>query len=247
MNPKTFAEAERLFAATKKLAIKYKKAEVIIAPPVVFLHALSKGYRGSLIEFASQNIFWEAEGSFTGEISPAQVRDTGATHAIIGHAERRAMNVTDENVHRKVAASITSKLNPIIAVGERQRDPHGEYIHEVRHQITTALADIPVSKFRHITIAYEPIWAIGAPEAPDAHSVHQMMLLVKKTLADTYGDKAMKRTRVMYGGAVNSENARAILNVPDLDGVLVGRASLDSHTLEAILKAACMHGQEHNV
>lgn len=238
MNPQTFAEAKRLFDATKKLATKYRNAEVIVAPPVVFLRELAKGYRGTQIEFGAQNIFWEEAGSFTGETSSAQVHDAGATHVIIGHAERRALGLTDENVHRKVVASLDAKIDPIIAVGESERDAHGEYIHEVRHQITTALANVPASKFKNITIAYEPVWAIGAPEAPDANAVHQMMLLVRKTIADAYDDKTMRAVRVVYGGAVNNENAQDILSVPDLDGVLVGRASLDPYRLEAILEAA---------
>ncbi|MAZ67311.1 triose-phosphate isomerase [bacterium] len=238
MNPPTFTEAKRLFDVTKKLAAVYKNAEVVIAPPTIFLRELAKGYRGTRVEFSAQNIFWEESGSFTGETSSIQVRDAGATYVIIGHAERRALGITDENVQHKVPVSLKGKLDPIVAVGERVRDTHGEYVHEVRNQITTALANVPASKFKNITIAYEPVWSIGAPEAPDTNSVHQMMLLVRKTIADAFGEKKMKSIRVIYGGAVNNENAKDILSVPDLDGVLVGRASLDPYRLEAILQAA---------
>jgi len=238
MNPQSFAEAKKLFEATKKLVSKVKKIEVVVAPPLVFLRALSKSYRGTKIEFGVQNIFWEGEGSYTGETSVAQAHDAGATYAIIGHAERRAQGETDEEVNKKVIASINNKVDAIIAVGERARDEEGDYIRQVKHQIVTALQGVPVNRFKNITIAYEPIWSIGAPTAPTANEVHQMMLLVRKTLRDAFGEKAMKDARVIYGGAVNDENANEIFQVPDLDGVLVGRASLDPVRLEGILRAA---------
>lgn len=238
MNPQTFDDAKDLFNATKKLATKYTDVEIIVAPPIVFLRELAKGYRGNRIEFGAQNIFWEHEGSHTGEVSAAQAREAGATYAIIGHAERRALGVSNEQVRGKVRESLNDKLDPIIAVGESAQDAHGEYILLVRQQIVEALQDVPASKFKNITIAYEPVWAIGASEAPDAHMVHQMMILVRKTVADTYGEKAMRAIRVVYGGSVNNTNAEEIFGVPDLDGVLVGRASLDPYRLEAIISAA---------
>ena len=238
MNPTTFVDAKALFNATKKLATKYPKAETVLIPPTIFLRELKKGYKGTSIEFGVQNIFWEQDGSHTGETSPAQVHDAGATYALIGHAERRALGEDNEQVRRKVAACVHDKLSPIIAVGERERDDHAHYVREVQEQILTALTDVPVAKLKDVTIAYEPVWAIGAESAPDAHAVHQMVLLVKKTLADAYGEKAMKSVKVVYGGSVNNENAADIFAVPDLSGVLLGRASLDPAKLEAVMKAA---------
>lgn len=238
MNPQSFVEAKRLFDATKKLGAKYRKAEIIIMPPAVFLRDLAKSYRGTAIEMGVQNVFWEREGSYTGEISPAQARDAGAAHVIIGHAERRGRGETDDMVRRKVVAVLQEKMYPIIAVGENDHDTQGEYIHTVREQIITALEDVPAARFKDITIAYEPVWAIGAEQAPDANAVHQMVLLVRKTLLDTYGEKAMKAVRVVYGGAVNGETAAEILAVPGLSGVLVGRASLSAETLQPIIDAA---------
>jgi len=238
MNPETFTDAKRLFDATKKLAAKHKNVEVVVAPPIVFLRELAKGYRGTRVEFAAQNIFREHAGSHTGEVSAAQTRDCGATYAIIGHAERRAEGVDDDEVRRKVVEALHDKLDSIVAIGEGERDAEGKYILKVRQQITTALSDVPANRFKNITIAYEPLWAIGASEAPSANDVHQMMLLVRKTIMDSYGEKALKAIRVVYGGAVNESNATEILAVPDLDGVLVGRASLDPTKLEVILQAA---------
>lgn len=238
MNPQTFADAKRLFDATKKVAAKNSNVEVVVVPPVIFLRELAHNYRGTRVEFGIQNISTYPDGSHTGEISATQARDTRATYVIIGHAERRAQGETDADVHAKVVESLNNKLDPIIAVGESTRDAQGEYIHVVRQQITTALHDVPASRFKNITIAYEPIWAIGSDTAPNGNEVHQMMLLVRKTLADAYGEKVMRAVRVVYGGAVNESNATEILSVPDLSGVLIGRAGLDPAKLEVILQAA---------
>lgn len=238
MNPATFVEAKKLFDATKTLATTVKSVEIVVAPPALFLRELAKGYRGTRVEFAAQNISTELKGSYTGDNSALQARDAGATHTIIGHAERRARGETDEEVRLKVNAAIESKLDTIVAIGESERDAQGEYVQIVRTQIATAFADVPASRFKNVTIAYEPVWAIGAQDAPRANEVHQMMLLVRKTVRDVFGDKALKAVRVVYGGAVNEENAQEILAIPDLDGVLVGRASLDPDRLKGILQAA---------
>ena len=238
MNPATYEEAKKLFNATKKIATKNKDVHVVVAPPVIFLGDLAKGYRGSHIVFAAQNIFWEKEGSYTGEVSAAQVRDTGAQYVIIGHAERRKLGVSNEQVGKKVAAALEQSLRPIIAVGELERDTQGDYIQAIREQIVTALRDVSENKLKYITIAYEPVWAIGATQAPARDGVHQMMLLVRKILREEYGERVMKQMRVLYGGSVNDTNAFDILGVPDLSGVLLGRASLDPEQLEVVVRAA---------
>lgn len=238
MNPATFSEAKKLFDATKTLAASVKNVEIVVVPPALFLRELSKGYRGARIEFGVQNISGELDGSHTGENSAIQARDSGATYAIIGHAERRALGETDEQIKTKVTAALESKLDPIIAVGESERDVNGEYVQMVRNQIASALTDVSPARFKNVIIAYEPIWAIGAKEAPGTNEVHQMMLLVRKTVRDMFGNKALKEIRVVYGGAVNEKNAQEILIIPDLDGVLIGRASLNPESLKNIFKAA---------
>lgn len=238
MNPQTFVEAKRLFEATKKATTGLTKVHTIVAPPAVFLRDLAKGYKGKVISFGTQNIYWEEEGSYTGEISAHQVADSGATYAIIGHAERRAQGVDNDMVRRKVFAGLKHKLQPIIAVGENEHDQGGVYIETVREQITIGLQEVPQSRYSDVIIAYEPVWAIGAPGAPRADAVHEMMLLVRKILMDTYGSKAMSQIRVIYGGAVNEDNAEEIFSVPDLDGVILGRASLQTHSLRTLLQVA---------
>ena len=238
MNPRNFVEAKKLFDASKKLLSSTRGVELVIAPPMPFLQELAKRYKGTRIEFAAQDISEEIEGSHTGDISAYQVKSAGATQVILGHAERRALGESDELVRDKVEVALGARLDVIIAVGEGERDAAGEYIVNVRRQINTALDQVPEGKFKNVTIAYEPIWAIGAPEAPNANEVHQMVLLVRKTVADEYGSKAMKDISIVYGGSVNDENAFEILAVPGLDGVLVGRAGLDPKKLEVIIRAA---------
>tara|TARA_B100000745_G_scaffold300372_1_gene254068 strand:+ start:7020 stop:7769 length:750 start_codon:yes stop_codon:yes gene_type:complete len=238
LNPQSFLEAKRLFEATKKVAHAYKNTNIIIAPPAVFLYALTKGYRGTRVEFGAQGVSKELTGSHTGAISALQLRDVGATVAIIGHAEQRAEGLTNEEVRAQVAACLEGRLDPIVAVGEKERDTQGNYVAFVREQLAEALRDVSGTKFKNITIAYEPVWAIGAPDAPSAMMVHQMILLVRKLMVELYGERAMKAVRIVYGGAINEDNAKDILAIPGLHGVLVGRASLDPVRLEEIVKVA---------
>ena len=238
MNPATYEDAKKLFNATKKVITKSSDVDLVVAPPTVFLRDIARSYKGERIAFAAQNIFWEKEGSYTGEISAMQAYDAGARYAIIGHAERRKLGVLNEHVHRKVTVAIQSSLKPIIAIGEKERDAQGAYIQDIREQIVTALVDVPEGKLKNVTIAYEPVWAIGAEHAPDRDAVHQMVLLVRKVLHEEYGEKSMKQVKVVYGGSVNEINAFDILGVPNLHGVLLGRASLDPEQLGVIVRAA---------
>ena len=238
MHPQTFADAKALFRHTKRCAQRYTNARVVVAPPAVFLYPLARGYRGKRIDFAAQSILWEEEGSYTGEVSAPQVRDAGATYAIIGHAEQRARGVDDEEVRKKVPSALRAGLMPIVAVGEQERDESGAYMQALRAQITAALVDAPPKTLKDVIIAYEPVWAVGAPKAPDAHAVHQMMLLVRKIVAETYDAAVAKRIRVLYGGAVDETSATDILHIPDISGVLIGRASLVPEKVEAIVAVA---------
>lgn len=236
MNPKNRVAAQALFNETKRVIANSNRVTLVVAPPAVFLHDLSRAYRGKRIAFAAQTVANTAEGPYTGDISAPQVRDAGATYTIIGHAERRHHGEIDADMRLKVNEALSAKLKVVLAVGEHERDTHGNYARTVRTQLLTALADVVPTKLKDITIAYEPVWAIGAAEAPDAHEVHKMMLLAHKVLVTEYGEKGAK-VRILYGGAVNEENVEAISAVPTLGGVLVGRASLDPHALKGIVHA----------
>ncbi len=238
LNPQTVTDAKRLFDETKKIAQKYKKAQIVVIPPTIFLAQIRGKYTGTRIEFGVQALSTKQSGSFTGGVSAFQVRDVRATYALVGHAEQRANGVTNEDTYEKVQASLEAKLDVILAVGERERDEEGAYIAYIREQLTQALKNVPVGRFKNITIAYEPVWAIGADEAPSAEDVHKMILLIKKIIADNYGQRALSHIRVLYGGSVNDENAEEILSIPGLHGVLVGRVSLQPKKLEALIAVA---------
>lgn len=238
MNPATYKDAATLFGGTKRLITNLKNIDLVVAPPTILLRDLARNYKGKRITFAAQSISPHDVGSHTGETAAVQVRDAGAARVIIGHAEQRARGVSNEDTHGSVQEALRHKRKVILCVGEDTRDVHGNYISVVREQITTALADTPPTRYKDITIAYEPVWAVGAAEAPSAHDVHQMMLLVRKILVNAYGEKTAAKVRTLYGGAVNAENAAELFAVPDVDGVLLGRASLDLDELRGVCRAA---------
>jgi triosephosphate isomerase len=151
-------------------------------------------------------------------------------------AECRARGDTDQVVARKVQAALAAKLQPIICVGESARDKDGNYITVVRSQVSAALKDVPTTKLKDITIAYEPVYAIGAAQPPHDHDIHEMMIVIKKELVRLYGDAASKISCI-YGGAVFAHTARAILAIPDVSGFIVGRASLNPEEVSDILKS----------
>jgi len=236
MNPETLADAKKLFEATKKAVEKARGATVVVAPPTIFLHEFRAGYRGKRIVFGVQNAHFEKEGAYTGETSLTQAADAGATWAIIGHAERRAMGETSEDTRKKVAAAITLKMTPVLCVGEKARGASAEHFEYVKEQLKTGLADVPATKLGRVVIAYEPVWAIGAATAMSPHDMHEMAIFIKKTLFEIYGKPGMKAV-ILYGGSVDEQNAPAMLREGGVDGLLVGRASADPKRFAQLLDA----------
>lgn len=234
LNPETFREAKVLFDATRKAAEKTKRANVVVAPPALFLHELRARYKGRALGFAAQDGSAEPLGAHTGDISMAQLKHAGAAYVIIGHSERRAKGETDEDTRRKVAASLDAKLTPILCVGERARDASGSHFNFVREQLHAALGDIAPEKLGKLVIAYEPVWAIGGEQAMQPHDIHQMAIFIRKAAVGVHGDAA-RTLRVIYGGSTNEENARAILDEGDVQGLLPGHVSLDATRFTALL------------
>lgn len=236
MNPTTFKAAKALFGATRKAADLAKNVTFVIAPPSVYLRDLRAGYAGKRIHFGVQNAHFDASGSFTGEISLPQAKDAGASYVIIGHAERRAMGETDDDTRKKVAAAIALSVSPILCIGEKERTPEADYFAIIKEQLKAGFADVPAAKIPRVTIAYEPIWAIGAAAAMNPRDMHEMAIFIRKTLVELYGEKGMS-VRILYGGSIDSENAAAMLTLGDVGGLLVGRASADAAKLTALVKA----------
>jgi triosephosphate isomerase (TIM) len=227
MNPIDVSGAEKLFKGIKKKASKFRNVRTIICPPVVYLDALINLYSGNKIEFGAQDCFWQNKGSFTGEISPVQIKDLGADYCILGHSERRAQGETNEIVNKKIKVAIDTKLNVILCVGEIKRDESGEHLHFIKAEITEALKGLSKNNLSRVVIAYEPIWAIGGnkDKAMSAHELHQMKLFIQKTMKELYGPRGME-VPIIYGGSSAPENTEELIRGGEVQGLLVGHESL---------------------
>ena len=236
MNPPTYAEAKKLLEATKKAADSAKNVTIVIAPPSIYVRELRASYKGKKIGFAIQNAHAEAAGSFTGEISMVQAKGAGITQVIVGHAERRAMGESNDDTRKKIAAGVALGLSPILCVGELTRTTDGEHFEFIKAQLKAGFADVLVAKIPKVTIAYEPVWAIGASTAMSPRDMHEMAIFIRKTIVGLYGEKGMA-VKILYGGSIDATNAPAMLTQGDVVGLLVGRASTDVASLTALVKA----------
>ena len=236
MNPLTVREARALFIATKKAADSARDVRIIVAPPSLYLYELAASYRGKRVQFAAQDARAEIEGAHTGEVSLTQVKDAGAQLVLIGHAERRANGETNEDTHRKMNEALRLKLSPVLCIGEHERTDAGEHFAFVKAQLLTAFSDVAPAAFARILIAYEPVWAIGATSAMSPRDMHEMAIFIRKTIVEAYGARG-HTIKILYGGAVDAENAPHMLSDGDVDGLLVGRVSTDAKAFSTLLSA----------
>ncbi|MDO8481942.1 MAG: triose-phosphate isomerase [bacterium] len=235
MNPPSFREAKKLFEATKKVAQMCPNASLIIAPPAIYLRELSASYRGTKISFAVQNAHFEASGARTGETSLAQAHDAGADYVLVGHSERRAMGETNEDTQRKVAASLSLKMVPILCIGEMNRLSSGEHFNMIAEQLLTGIKDVPPAKISKVIIAYEPVWAIGGETTMSPRDMHTMAIFIRKTIVGVYGDVGHK-VRVLYGASVGEKNVTAMMRDGDVRGFIVGHVSTNAERFTALLR-----------
>lgn len=226
-------DARVLFSALQKKVPQQTKCEVVVCPPTPFIAPLSDAYRGVRIAFGAQDAHFET-GAATGTVAALALKSLGVKYVILGHAERRAMGETDDIVSKKVGAALDAKLIPIVCVGERSRDRDGHYLKELEASIAASLKTVQPHDLKRLVIAYEPVWAIGAPLAPNARTVRESVIFIRKVLADLLGREGALKTRIIYGGAVDGENARE-LTESGASGFLVGRASIDPQAFGAIV------------
>jgi triosephosphate isomerase len=234
---KTPAEATQFFEKFRPLVEKSSHCEVVICPPFTNLAAAVDAVRGSNIRIGSQNIGWAKEGAFTGEISGPMLQAVGATHAIVGHSERRQYFCeTDETVLKRTQAALEFRLTPIVCVGELLADREGGKTEAVlKGQFQKGIAGLSEQQFAKIVIAYEPVWAIGTgktatPEiAADAHRA------IRGEVRAKFGKDAADAIRILYGGSVKADNCKTLMAQPEIDGVLVGGASLDPVSFASIV------------
>ena len=235
---KTIREAVAFVSDLRTRLAEIRGADVLVAPTFPALQAVAAALDGSPIGLAAQNLHWEREGAFTGEVSAAMIRDAGAQWVIVGHSERRTLfGETDETVNRKVRAAITATLTPIVCIGEtlQERDA-GRTLDVLDRQIKGGLDGVTGSELAALVIAYEPVWAIGTgrtatpAQAQDAHA-H-----IRARLTQWFGPDAASRCRLLYGGSVKPDNIAALIAEPDVDGALVGGASLDAEGFTKIVR-----------
>lgn len=237
---KTAAEAARLVAELKGLAPPTGRVEVVLCPPFTALTAVAAELPGTGWGLGAQDVFWEEQGAYTGEVSPGMLRAAGCAYAIVGHSERRQyFGETDATVNRKVKAVLAAGLRPIVCVGESlaQREA-GETESLVVGQVRQALDGVSPSDVPSVVIAYEPIWAIGTGRTATAADANAVCGLIRRTIGGLFGPAAAESCRIQYGGSVKPENAAELMREPEIDGALVGGASLEASGFARIIAEA---------
>jgi triosephosphate isomerase len=239
MNPETQDEAKKIYTKINNTSGKAKKITVVVCPPAIYLSTLAKTSK-KYVKLGAQDTSFEKSGSFTGSISPDMIRNAGADYVILGHSERRAEGELDETIAKKAKSALETGLKPIICVGEKIRDNHGEYLAVIKDQILKIFTNIDKKYISDCIVAYEPVWAIGKSfdNAMKPSDVHEMSLYVKKILSTIYSKEDAMRVPVLYGGSVNFENAQPILLDGEVSGLLVGRQSLDIVEFPKIIEYA---------
>jgi triosephosphate isomerase len=215
------------------------KVQVAVAPTFTALAPVAAALRGTGLELAAQNVHWEAQGAFTGEISAAMLVDAGCAHCIVGHSERRQLfGETDEGVRKKVGALLAAKLAPIVCVGETLAEREANRTLEVvERQVRGALQGLSGEQLGAVTVAYEPVWAIGTGKTATSAQAQEVHAAIRGLLRQLGGGVA-DQIRIQYGGSVKPDNAAELLSQPDVDGALVGGASLKAKDFLAIVKGA---------
>lgn len=249
---KSIDEAVAFIEELKPLVADAQDVEVLLCPVATVLPAASQAAQGSSIQIGGQNLFWKESGAYTGEISAAHLKDAGCTHVLVGHSERRGrfgvpepelegdagkvFGDTDEAINRKVLAALKEGLTPIICVGETLEERRAGRTDEVvQHQTQFALKDVDS---HDVVFAYEPVWAIGTGETCEAEEADRVCGVIREAVGEVLGGSAARAIRIQYGGSVKPENAADLLGRPNIDGALVGGASLEAESFSQIIRAA---------
>lgn len=237
---KTQADTRRFFARFRHLAANLRHCDLIIAPPFTALAAAVEAARGSEINICAQNLYWEKEGAWTGEVSAIMIAEVGCRHTLVGHSERRHIfGETDDQVHRKLRAALAAGLAPIVCVGETLAEREADRTEEVlRRQFTSALAGLTAAEFSRILLAYEPVWAIGTGRTATPELAAAAHSYLRGLTSEAYSAASSQALRILYGGSVKPENSGALLAEREIDGALVGGASLDPVAFAAIARSA---------
>ncbi len=236
---KTIEAAEEFIGALLPRVSSVQRAEVAICAPFTALQAMVDSTRGSRVAVYAQNMHWADEGAFTGEVSPQMLTELGVHGVILGHSERRQLfGESNKALALKVPAALANALRPVLCVGETEEEREaGDTQRTLRHQVQEALARLELVQLSEVVIAYEPIWAIGTGQVATPEQAQEAIAFVRALVGDRSAEAAA-HVRILYGGSVKPENAAELLALPDIDGALVGGASLDAESLAAIVAAA---------
>ena len=236
----TASDTKKFADDIKAIMPRAKWCDVVVCVPFVNIPAALKAFKDLRISVGAQNMFYEKSGAYTGEVSADMLKDLGVKYVIIGHSERRQYyNETDFTVNKKVHAALEVGLNPIVCVGEslEQREL-GVTMELIAYQVKAALAGVPADKMRHVVIAYEPLWAIGTGKTATAEQAGEVCQAIRAVIRKLYGAHVARSVTIQYGGSMNAKNAAELLAQPDVDGGLIGGASLKPADFVEIINAA---------
>ena len=232
------AESVELVSQLRKMISGVKEVEVVVAPPYTALGFVATAIKGSTIALSSQNIFWEEKGAFTGEISPSMLKDIGCQYAIIGHSERRQyFGETNETVNKRLKAALDASLTPIVCIGETLEEREADKtLSVIEKQVKEGFAGISSGEMEKIVIAYEPVWAIGTGKTATPEQAQEIHQFIRGMLAQVFDEGVAEGIRILYGGSVKPDNVDQLMSQKDIDGALVGGASLKADSFARIVQ-----------
>ncbi len=235
---KTVGEALDLVRELKTAISGVKEVEVAVAPPFTALDAVRKELEGSSIRLAAQNLYWEEKGAFTGEISPPMLREVGCHYVIIGHSERRQFfGESDETVNRRINAALAQGLKVMFCIGETLKErEEGKTFSLIERQMEGGLKGLSGKEMRNMVMAYEPVWAIGTGKTATPEQAEEVHRFIRGKLERLYSREVAEEIRIQYGGSVTPENIKGLMNQPNIDGALVGGASLKAESFSKIVR-----------
>ena len=233
-------EAAELVQALKDRVGEIDRVDIVLIPPFTALETVYRLIKGSKLGLGAQNIHWEEKGAYTGEVSASMIKETGCQYVIIGHSERRQYSgETNEAVNKKIKSALKFDLTPIVCVGERLEEREKEETFQVvESHVREGLAGLSQEEVLRIVIAYEPVWAIGTGRTATPRQANEVHTFIRQLLSDIYSEDIAHRVRILYGGSVKPDSISALMAEPEIDGALVGGASLDAQSFSEIVQRA---------
>jgi len=234
---KTVSESLEFVKRLKTMLPEGLNRDIVIAPPFTALRSVAEETRGTVIRTAAQNLHWEEKGAFTGEISAGMIADCGCQYVIIGHSERRMLfGETDEVIRRKIRAALNAGLKPIVCIGETLAEREaGETFTVIERQLKEGLKNLSIGDIRQTVLAYEPVWAIGTGRTASPEQAEDAHAFIRKILAESFEKTSADESPILYGGSVHAGNIDSLMARPDVNGVLVGSASLEVESFARII------------